>query len=117
MLTSWRFIGLMVMVFALGFVLASSAAEAKREITLRGEVKACPADCKLGCPATLEVRRRVTGKFERVIYNVVNDENGIKLAEGANGKRTQIKGTVQIKDRLNWLTVKEFRVIEKEGKK
>jgi len=109
-----KLVGVVIVAVALFCVVAAVAQEkapAPALLPITGTVKASGADSKLGCPATVESRKRVGEKWEKVIYNVVNDDNGKKLAKEADGKRVEIKGTVETKDKVEWLTVKEFTVV------
>ena len=103
-------VGLLVAVLAIGFVATGYAADdAAKAVTVRGTVKAVTDVA--GCAATVTARTRVGEEMKEVVYNVVDDENGKKLAKDADGKHATIKGTVQTKEAVEWLTVTEFTVM------
>jgi hypothetical protein len=104
-------VGLLVAVLAIGFVATGYAAEAAKAVTVTGQVKAVTGVA--GCVATVTVHK----EGGMVAYNVVDDEIGKKLAKEADGKRAEIKGTVETKDKIECLTVTEFRVLPAPAKK
>jgi hypothetical protein len=87
------------------------------EATIAGKVKAAPAASKLAYAATVEPERKAGDKTAKVTYKVTNDVQGKKLAKDADGKKAEIKGTVEVKDKDHWLTVKEFKVVEEKHAK
>jgi len=103
----------LVAAMLLGYVGTTLAAEAPTEVTLTGTVKAITAEAgKVAPAAMLEVTEKGTGAVPVVVtYSVTNDEQGKKLAKDANGKKAEIKGTVETKGEAMWLTVKEFKVL------
>lgn len=69
--------------------------------------------------AETEVIKSITitgGKKDApVVYNVVLDDNGKKVAE-FDGKRVKVTGTVQDKDGAHWLTVQTCEEVVKQPK-
>jgi len=104
------FVGL-VAVMLVGFVSAVLAAEAKT-VTVTGDVKAMPAGNEMKAAAMVEVERKVGDKVEKMAYRVTDDDQGKKLAKEADGKKAEVKGTVEEKDKALWLTVTEFKIVE-----
>jgi len=103
-------------VVGLGFLVASRGVVAQEEevVTITGKVTACAADCPKGCPCTVTVKQRVDDRVITTVYRVTNDDNGKKLAQEADGKKAEVKGTVSIKEDEKWITVQEYKVIEEE---
>jgi len=107
-------VGLLVAVLAIGFVATGYAAEAAKAVTVTGQVKAVTGVA--GCVATVTVEK-VGEATKTVVYNVVDTPAGQRLAAEANGKKVEIKGTVETKDKVECLTVTEFKVLPAPAKK
>jgi hypothetical protein len=109
-----------VVAMLVAFVGTALAAEAAAQVvTVTGTVKAVAAEPGTKAPAAMvEVTEKGPGPAPVVVtYKVTNDEQGKKLAKEANGKKAEIKGTVETKGEESWLTVKEFKVLETTGAK
>ena len=105
-----------VVAMMLGFVGAVWAAEhpagaakeaAPKEVTLTGKVIAAPQEEK-GAAAMLQADITAGGKVSKQMYMVVDDEQGKALAKEV-GKTVEVKGMVEMKGTVRWLTVKESK--------
>lgn len=47
-------------------------------------------------------------------YDIVLDEKGKKLGKEMEGKRAEVKGTIERKDDTNWVTVQEYKEAPKK---
>jgi len=105
--------GLMV-VTMVGVLGAAFAAEEQQpgERTITGKVKAAEAGAAYA--ATVEAQWTRGDQTMKVTLQVTNDEQGKKLAQEADGKTAEIKGTIERKGDERWLTVKEFKIVEEK---
>jgi hypothetical protein len=88
---------------AIGFVgLVFTRAASAEEQTITGIVRAAAPDA----PEAATVR------VGDVVYKVTKDDNGRKVATDANGKKAEIKGTVEDRDGVKWITVISAKLVE-----
>lgn len=50
----------------------------------------------------------------KVIYKVVMDEKGMKLAKECDGKNVEVSAIVEKKDKVIWIKVKSYEAMEAE---
>ncbi len=81
-------------------------------MTITGMVKAAEAGSQYA--ATVETEWTRGGETQKATLQVANDEQGKKLAAEANGKKAEIKGTIQRQGDERVLTVKEFKLAEEK---
>ncbi|MGD0897067.1 MAG: hypothetical protein ABR915_04475 [Thermoguttaceae bacterium] len=53
-----------------------------------------------------------TVKVGQVIYKVTKDDNGRKVARGANDKKVEIKGILSNRNDAKWITVTSCKIVE-----
>jgi len=95
--------------------------EAPQAVTIKGRVKAAQGEqLQHGIAAVLvAVERAETdgGVVERErVYFITADDNGVGLADAANGRRAVVVGTLETKrrgkDEVRWVAVKRFEVLD-----
>jgi len=88
---------------AIGLVgIAFARTASAGEQTITGIVRAAAPDA----PEAATVR------VGDVTYKVTKDDNGRKVAADANGKKAEIKGNVEDKDGVKWITVLGAKLVE-----
>jgi hypothetical protein len=66
---------------------------------------------------TVEVTRDMEGEItavklvvnDKISYPVTLDEKGKEMGENMAGKKVEVTGTVETKDKVEWLTVQSYR--------
>ena len=82
--------------------LAFTRTASAEEQTVTGIVRAAAPDAA----------EAATVRVGDVVYKVVKDDNGRKVATDANGKKAEIKGNVEDKDGVKWITVLGAKLVE-----
>ncbi|HUT33490.1 MAG TPA: hypothetical protein VNE39_08435 [Planctomycetota bacterium] len=82
--------------------LGSARADSAGVETITGIVRAAEADAP----------EAATVKVGDVIYKITKDENGKIVAKEAKDKKAEIKGNVQEKDGVKWITVISAKLVE-----
>jgi len=62
--------------------------------------------------AAADAEEAATLKVGPVIYKIKKDENGKKVAAEANDKKVEIKGNVEDRDGVKWITVTSCKIVE-----
>ncbi len=95
----------MLLAFA-GQALAREKGEpkAKKPQNVVGTVAVTKAKDDKGVETIKSITISVTRRTENIVYNVVLDDNGKKVAD-FDGKKVKATGTVEEKDANKWLTV------------
>jgi hypothetical protein len=90
-------------VLVVGFIALVFTGTASAGIeTITGIVRAAAADAP----------EAATVKVGDVAYKVTKDDNGKTLAKEAKDKKAEIKGTVEEKDGVKWITVISAKLVE-----
>jgi hypothetical protein len=97
-------VGIIGLVAVPAVLAADTPAEKPETVTLVGTVTAVK-DAN-GMPLSVKLAAK------DVVYNVVLDKEGLKLAD-FDGKEAEVKGIVAMKDNESWLTVLSSKEAEK----
>ena len=62
--------------------------------------------------AAVNAKEAATVKDGKVIYKITKDENGKKVAAEAMGKKVELKGNVQDKNGVKWISVTSCKIVE-----
>ncbi|MCY3024306.1 MAG: hypothetical protein NTW87_35465 [Planctomycetota bacterium] len=62
--------------------------------------------------AAADAKEAATVKVGNVVYKLTKDENGKKVAAEAKDKKVEIKGNVEEKDGVKWITVTSCKIVE-----
>jgi len=62
--------------------------------------------------AEAEAPEAATVKVGNVVYKITRDDNGKIVAKEAKDKKAEIRGNVEEKDGVNWITVISAKLVE-----
>ncbi|MGO8688409.1 MAG: hypothetical protein ACLQLG_02140 [Thermoguttaceae bacterium] len=83
-------------------LVAPKAAAADEPPLLIGIVKA----------AAVHAPEAATLKVGKVVYKIVKDTNGKKVAAEAKDKKVEIKGAIEDRQGVKWITVTSCKIVE-----